>query len=363
MKTLGIAIYPDKTTFAQDCAYLEKAKALGYTRVFTSFLQFNQERIDHCMRRFKESMQKANSLGFETIVDVHPYVFKFLNISYDDLSFFKEIGVQGLRLDVGFTGKEEAKMTHNPYGLHIEINMSNDTHYLSQILDYNPDKNHLLGSHNFYPQRFTGLSLPYFQACSAKFREANIRSACFISAPSAPIGPWPLQEGLVTLEDHRDKAIDVQVRHLNMLDCVDDVIIANVFASDEELKQASDAFHSRMDCIGVCFFDDTTNLEKEVVLNNTHNYRGDHSAYVIRSSRCRMKYREHPFPKQATAKPIHRGDILLLNESYGQYKGEVQIALVDREADDKINVIGYVKPDELMLMEQLKIYQEFTFHE
>lgn len=40
----------------------------------------------------------------KVIVDVSPRVFGELNISYKDLSFFKEIGADGIRLDAGFQG-------------------------------------------------------------------------------------------------------------------------------------------------------------------------------------------------------------------------------------------------------------------
>ena len=37
--TLGVSIYPEKTTFEQDKRYLEKAYELGFRRVFTSLLE------------------------------------------------------------------------------------------------------------------------------------------------------------------------------------------------------------------------------------------------------------------------------------------------------------------------------------
>ena len=85
------------------------------------------------------------------MVDINPELFTSLNIAYDDLSFFHELGVWGLRLDEGFTGLEESKMTRNPYGLKIEINMSAGTKYVDRIMDYAPNEDNLLGCHNFYP--------------------------------------------------------------------------------------------------------------------------------------------------------------------------------------------------------------------
>ncbi|MGO0916150.1 MupG family TIM beta-alpha barrel fold protein [Clostridioides difficile] len=39
------------------------------------------------------------------------------------MNFFKKTKADGIRLDMGFTGSEEALMTFNPQNLKIEINM------------------------------------------------------------------------------------------------------------------------------------------------------------------------------------------------------------------------------------------------
>ena len=92
------------------------------------------------MKKFKGINTYAKNKGFEIIVDVSPRVFDELEISYKDLSFFKEIEADGLRLDMGFTGLEESLMTFNKEGLKIEINMSNNTSYIDTIMDYMPNK-------------------------------------------------------------------------------------------------------------------------------------------------------------------------------------------------------------------------------
>ena len=60
---------------------------------------------------------------------------------------------------------------------------------------------------------------------------------------------------------------------------------------------------------------------------------------------------------------IQRGDILVLNDNYGQYKAEIQIALKDRAGDPRINVVGRIKEDEMLLLEQLKPFQTFELKE
>ena len=48
-----------------------------------------------------------------------------------------------------FSGLEESIMTYNPYGLKIEINMSNGTKYVDNIMSHRPNRENLIGCHNF----------------------------------------------------------------------------------------------------------------------------------------------------------------------------------------------------------------------
>lgn len=56
-----------------------------------------------------------------------------------------------------------------------------------------------------------------------------------------------------------------------------------------------------------------------------------------------LKIRE--FPPHNTSK-IEKGDILICNETYGHYKGEMQIALQNMENSGVKNVIGKINEDE-----------------
>ena len=56
----------------------------------------------------------AREMGFEIIADVAPSILKEIGVTPLDLSFFNEIGVNGFRLDEGYSGMEEAIMTCNP---------------------------------------------------------------------------------------------------------------------------------------------------------------------------------------------------------------------------------------------------------
>ena len=139
MRRLGISIYPEKSTLSEIKSYLKKTSKFGFSRIFSCLLSVNKP-AEEIKKEFTEINEYAHSLGFEVIVDVSPRVFGDLNISYKDLSFFKEIGADGIRLDAGFSGLEESIMTYNPQGLIVEINMSNNVHTLDTIMDYRPNK-------------------------------------------------------------------------------------------------------------------------------------------------------------------------------------------------------------------------------
>ena len=61
-------------------------------------------------------------------------------------------------------------------------------------------KDNLLGSHNFYPQQYTGLGYDYFVQTSEQYRQYGINTAAFVSSNDATYGPWPMQDGYVPLK-------------------------------------------------------------------------------------------------------------------------------------------------------------------
>lgn len=357
MPKLGISIYPEKSTFEQDKAYLDLASSYGFKRVFTSLLQINGNK-EEVLRDFKKIVSYANELGMEVMVDIAPNLFKQLEISYNDLSFFHEMGAYGIRLDVGYTGSEEARMTRNPYGLKIEINMSAGTKYLDQIISYSPNRENLMGSHNFYPMMYTGLDYDFFVSCSQDFRRHNIKTAAFVNSQDATFGPWDICDGLASLEEHRTLPIEAQVKHFMLTDLIDDIMIGNAYASEAELKAMSEAFYDEQISLKVDLKDLTTEVEAKVVFDELHSYRGDYSSYVLRSTMTRIKYANEDFLPHDTV-DIKRGDVLICNNELGRYNGELQIALKEMKNTGRINVVGQIHETEMFLLDHLKPWSTF----
>ncbi len=361
MPKFGISIYPERSTFEADREYLDLAWKYGATHVFTSLLEIKGDGKE-VVANFKKTIEYARHKGFQVMVDINPYIFKQLGISYDDLSFFADLGANGLRLDMGFTGREEAEMTRNPYNLTIEVNMSSGTDYLKQITAFSPNKANLTGSHNFYPMEYSGLSFDFFVACCQQFRELNVPTAAFITSQHGEFGPWPEQLGLCTLEEHRFLPMETQFKHLASTGLIDTIFVGNAYATEEELAQIESVLNKTHPIIKVVLASNISEVEKEIVLNNLHSYRGDRSAYLLRSSLPRFKYKKEKIPAHDCQK-ILPGDLVICNEHYGQYKGELHIALKEMENRGKGNVVGKVALAEQGLIASIKPWSRFRFEE
>lgn len=96
------------------------------------------------------------------------------------------------------------------------------------------------------------------------------------------------------------------------------------------------------------------------MLEEPHFYRGDVSEYLIRSTQSRVKYKREEFEPTYTP-DIRRGDILIENKLYGQYKGELQIALKEMQNSGKTNVVGRIVEEEIFLLDYLSPWEKFQF--
>ena len=362
MGKLGLSIYPEKTTNKEIFEYLDLASKYGFSRIFSCLLSVEDTK-ENIKNRFKEINEYAKSKGYEIILDVSPKVFSELEISYNDLTFFKEVGADGLRLDMGFSGSEESLMTFNDQGLKIEINMSNNTHYIDTIMDFRPNKENLIACHNFYPHRYSGLNFEHFTKCTEKFTKYGLRTAAFVTSQNeGTFGPWPVTDGLPTLELHRNLPIEVQAKHLISLETINDIIISNCYPTKEELEKLG-SMRKDMVTFDITIHENTPEVERKIILEELHFNRGDISDNMIRSTQPRVKYKGHKFPVFNAPEIIRRGDVVIESSEYGHYAGELQIALNDMVNSGKTNVVGRIKEEEIFILDYIKPWQKFNFNE
>lgn len=361
MGKLGISIYPEKTTEELIYNYIDMASKYGFSRIFSCLLSVNDTR-ENIKNKFKKINQYAKEKGFEIIVDVSPRVFDGLGITYKDLSFIKEIGADGLRLDMGFTGSEESLMTYNDENLKIEINMSSNTNYIDTIIDYIPNKENLIACHNFYPHRYSGLNFEHFMRCTERFNKYGLRTAAFITSQNeGTFGPWPVTDGLPTLELHRNLPIEVQAKHLIALGNINDIIISNCYPTEEEMKKLG-SMRKDMVTFDLELVDGVPEVEQKILFEEMHFNRGDLSDNLVRSTQSRVKYKGHDFKLFNAPEIIKKGDVVIESSEYGHYAGELQIALNDMKNSGKSNVVGRIKEEEIFILDYIKPWQKFNFN-
>ncbi len=355
MRKLGISVYPDHTKEEEVISYINKAGKNGFDRLFTCMLSV-EDKVE-ALSKYKRIIACAKENNIEVIMDVNPKVFKDLGVDTKDLKLFYELGVSGLRIDEGFSGKEESDMTFNPYGLLIELNMSWGTKILENILCYRPNLPSLIGCHNFYPHEGTGLSWKFFLECTKQFKDKGLRTAAFISSQVGTLGPWPVEEGICTVENHRFLPVDVQCKELYQTGIIDDVIIGNYPASDEELEILGRLDRNILE-LNIKLDSNIDEVFEEIVNYNNHFRRGDISDRVIRSTHSREIAADKKVPLYNETF-IKRGDVLVDSYLYGRYAGELHIALVDRKNNGKISVIGQVDEKDLNLLDTILPWERF----
>ena len=172
--------------------------------------------------------------------------------------------------------------------------------------------------------------------------------AAFVTSQAeGSFGPWPWMDGLPTLEVHRDLPIECQITHMLALGDIDDILISNCFASEDEFKAVAEIF-SPVAILDVVLDKRTSATEKKILFDELHISRGDVSDKIIRSTLPRVKYADTTIQLFNPSAMIKRGDVLVNSEQYDKYAGEMHIALSDFPNTGKANVVGRIRPEELI---------------
>ncbi|WP_300381413.1 MupG family TIM beta-alpha barrel fold protein [Clostridium sp.] len=361
---LGISIYPLNSGLEDNKRYIEKSSKLGYSRIFTSMLELNpnKEKALEQVEKYRELLNLSKDLGMKVFIDINPEVLKIIDVNPMDLQFFKELGATGLRLDGMFNGFYESMITYNKFDLDIEINGSFDSGYVNNILDIGCKKGKLVTCHNFYPEKDTGLGIEYFKSCNSRHKSLGLHTAGFVHATNGGNqGPWKSNDGLCTLEKHRGIDVTVQAQELFALG-IDDVIIGNAFASDEELQALKD-LDENIITLKVRLEEEITEVEKSV-FNKVLQNRWDLSDSVVRHTMSRKELKSKEIESRTKEdNVVSRGTILINNNNYYNYKGEVLIVCKDITLDNRRNVIGIVCESHLELLKYITSGKKFKLEE
>lgn len=378
MHKLGISVYPDKSPKEEVYAYMEKAAKLGFKRIFTCFLSIPEDKRESYLVEFKEFMTKAHELGYEVAADTNPEVFKLIGATPDNLKPFVDLGLDIIRMDGNFGTQGDIQLTRNQDNIKIEFNASMDSG-VELLIKNGGNREQIIMCHNFFPERYTGLDFDLFQEYNRYWKELNLHTAAFVSSNNEnTIGPWQVFCGLPTVEIMRGLPIDLQARLMLAAGNVDDILIGNYPATDEELEALSkinfQAIEMRVDEVPEI----TANEQMIMYEFGPHWDRYDHSSFMLRSSMPRVKFKEKAsvqdfglssnqtvvdknIPHHDCDKKVFtRGDVLIVNDNLAHYRGELEIVLTEIPNDGERNLVATIKEEELQLLDFIKPGHHFA---
>jgi hypothetical protein len=360
MHKLGISVYPERSTRELDDEYLLLAEKHGFQDLFTCLLSVQKGR-EETIREFTDFIYRAHTHGFSVAVDTNLDVFRRLGATAYDISAFAQMGADTIRLDGNLGDEGNIALTHNPYGITVQFNASSLI-ALDVLLERGANPHNMCVCHNFFPEPLTGLGEERFVEFTRRYHKLGLRVAAFVSSQQPDtFGPWEVYRGLPTCEADRTRPIDLQMRHLIATNLVDDVLIGNAYASEEELE-ALDNIDTTCITIRVTPAEGATEVELDDLRRPDHAQRTDASDWLIRSSRPRFDYRETSIPaRPVPGGRVRRGDVLVVNDNLVHYRGEVEVALRDFDDDGTRNVVGTIPADEQFLLDYVLPDYRFGF--
>lgn len=392
---LGLSVYPEQESTEQIETYLKMGAEYGFDHLFTSIFSVDgtkEEIVDY----FKNLTKIAHHLNYVVDGDVNTWFFEKIGASYDDLSVFKEIGIDILRMDGPYGDERDAILINNPEGIGIEYNTSM-INVVENAIEHGANVKNISTCHNFYPQRYTAPSLAQIEPMNAYFHKLKVPVAMFLNSQvEGTHGPWPVSDGLPTIEEHRNIPVDVQLKHMLAMKTIDLALFGNAFADKAEfemVKNVMDHAIVSLDALDSSMKETVRSMyavhgkpvpekeltripfsihleegireeEKKRLYFGYHTDLGDCLNYMIRSRVSRMAFpKEAIEPRACDKKMFERGDVLIVNDNCKHYAGEIQIVLKPMENDGQRNLLGHVDEKEQMIFDLIEAMDFFTFIE
>lgn len=399
---LGISIYPGLDAEREkSLQLLQSAAALGYRCVFSS-LHIPESNTAALCEEALYLFAFAESLGLEVIADISPLALKILDIPELTPSKLKELHVTTARFDYGIGPKTIASFSRE---INVQLNASTlRSVQLNALLKENADFSRINGQHNFYPRPYTGLSSETIQRQNALLHRHDISSGVFIASQTGRRGP--IYAGLPTMESLRGTPPCDAAPILTAIGC-DSLIIGDSnpaltelrSLADPETLAKADARYSRKALPPKKEWQPDAPLPLHIrvlseasfvknMLSRSYSNRPDPASNVIRAMESRdaakglditPERNEHKLvieiPKEYAAVfagPQHLADgknssllpvgtVLLDNNSYGRYKGELQILNAPQPMDPRSNVIAQVTKADVPLLSLISAEIPFCF--
>ena len=335
-KTLGFSLY--LSTFEKQRSSLDLWAGTG-APIFLS-LHISEEFDATYCQRAREICHLLAVLGFRTIADVSVKTLQQFGCeSLTELA--KELKLWGLRIDYGFGAAEIGEMaTQMPIVLNASTTDPEDARRIAAR------GKEVFALHNFYPRPETGLDEDLLMQTTNRLKEAGLSVQCFI--PGDTLLRGPLHEGLPTLELHRHCLPSAAFVDLALRFGMDDIFLGDPGLSQKEQERIACFCREGVICVPAKLEPEWAHLYGKVF-----TCRIDSPKWLVRfqESRVYSCQGDSVEPKNCTER--RRGVITVDNKNYGRYSGELMLMREDLPADERVNVIGEVPENALLLVDRI----------
>ena len=253
----------------------------------------------------------------------------------------KRLHVWALRVDYGFTPEETAALAAR---MPVAVNASTVTPEEARYIASSGPL--VMAMHNFYPRPETGLDAAFLLERTRALQGAGLKALAFIPGDQALRGP--VHEGLPTLEAHRGQLPSA---------CFADMVLRfgmdGVFVGDPGLSETERARIRRFQQEGVLSVPVLLEPGGEDLYDRVFTCRPDGPAGLVRFAESREYSCAGVPTPPGDCRPRVRGSVTVDNDRYGRYAGELQLCRADYPADERVNVIGRVPEQGLLLADSI----------
>ena len=335
-KTLGFSLY--LSTFGQQRPALTAWAGTG-APIFLS-LHISEEFDATYCQRAREICHLLAVFGFRTIADVSVKTLQQFGCK-DLTELAKELKLWGLRIDYGFTAQEIEEMaTQMPIVLNASTTSAEDARRIAA------KGREVFALHNFYPRPETGLDEELLMQTTSRLKEAGLAVQCFI--PGDTLLRGPLHEGLPTLEAHRKVLPSAAFVDMALRFGMEDIFLADPGLSEKEQQRIAHFCKTGVICVPARLDDAWKQLYGKVF-----TCRIDSPRWLIRFQESRTYSCQGDIVQPNNCVERRRGVITVDNRLYGRYSGELMLMREDLPADDRVNVIGEVPENALLLVDRI----------
>lgn len=343
IELLGISVYlsGDPQEYEN---YIKKMSACGFQSIFTS-LHIPEDDPTLYSERLRKLGAIASENRMELMADISPKSLSHLGFTWENAEGLLGWGLSGIRMDYGVDEAVIAKLSQK---MKIALNASTLTAQSLQRMKSSGLRTESVEAwHNFYPRPETGLGMGDFIRTNEWLKAEGLSVMAFIPGDGELRGP--LFKGLPTLERHRFASPFSAYLDLIQMGCVDKVLVGDVQLSDSTLEQFQEYKKDVLLMRAVPAVDAEDPWKKAV--ETAHTNRQDAARDCLRSVESRQYASANGIPAAPSGtgpRPI--GSITIDNERYGRYQGEIQITKRDLPADEKVNVLGRVVPEDISIL-------------